>query len=53
MAEAAVPEGPYIQLLGNQAPRYHTMEGIMDPNSLMVVYVGPLGVLAQRSKDED
>ena len=39
-----VPEGPYIQLLGNQASKYHTIEGIMSPNTLMVVYVDPLGV---------
>ena len=31
------PEGPYIQLLGNWAPKYHTIEGIMGPNSLVVV----------------
>ena len=24
------PEGPYIQLSGNEAPKYHTIEGIMD-----------------------
>ena len=35
-------EGPHIQLLGNQAPKYHTIEGIMGPTSLMVVYVDPL-----------
>ena len=39
------PEGPYIQLLGNLAPKYHTIEGIMGPNSRMVVYVDPLGYL--------
>ena len=38
------PEGPYIQLLGNYAPKYHTIEGIMGPNFLMVVYVDPLGL---------
>ena len=27
----AYPEGPYIQLLGNQAPKYHIIEGIMGP----------------------
>ena len=32
-----------MQLLGNWAPKYHTIEGIMGPNSLMVVYVDPLG----------
>ena len=37
------PEGPYIKLLGNLAPKYHTIEEIMGPNSLMVVYVDPLG----------
>ena len=37
------PEGPYIQLLGNQATKYHTIEGIMGPNSFKVVYVDPLG----------
>ena len=37
------PEGPDIQLLGNQAPKYRTIEGILGPNSLMVVYVDPLG----------
>ena len=41
----AFPEGPYIQLLGNEAPKYHTIEGIMGPNSLMVVYVDPLGLI--------
>ena len=40
-----VPEGPYIQPLGNAASKYHTIEGIMGPNSLMVVYVDPLGVV--------
>ena len=35
-------EGPYILLLGTSAPKYHTIEGIMGPNSLMVVYVDPL-----------
>ena len=37
------PEGPCIQLLGNSAPKYHTIEGIMGPHSLMVLYVDPLG----------
>ena len=37
-------EGPDIQLLGNKALRYHTIEGNMGPNSLMVVYVDPLGI---------
>ena len=41
------PEGPYIyiyicKLLGNWAPKYHTIEGIMGPNSLLVVHVDPL-----------
>ena len=33
------PERPYIQPLGNKAPKCHTIEGIMGPNSLMIVYV--------------
>ena len=37
------PEGPHIQPLGNWAPKCHTIEGIMGPNSLLVVYVDPLG----------
>ena len=37
------PEGPYIPLLGNYAPKCHAMEGIMGPNSLMAIYVDPLG----------
>ena len=37
-----VPEGPFTQLLGNSIPNYHTTEGTMGPNSLMVVYVNPL-----------
>ena len=37
------PEGPYVQLLRNLAPKSHTVEGTMGPNSLMVVYVDPLG----------
>ena len=28
------------------APKYHTIEGIMGPNSLMVVYVDPLGIVS-------
>ena len=40
----ANPEGPCIQLLGNLAPIDHTIEGIMGPNSLMVVYVSPGGI---------
>ena len=41
---ATILEGPYIQLLGNKAPTYHTIEGNMGPNSLLVVYVEPLGI---------
>ena len=41
--EAYNPEGPYIQLLGNKAPKCPTVEGTMGPHSLMVVYVDPLG----------
>ena len=37
------PKGPYIQLLGNYAPKYRTIVGIMGPNSLMVAYVHPPG----------
>ena len=44
------PEGPYIQLLRNQAPKYHSIEGVMGPNSLMVVYVDPLG--SERKHDD-
>ena len=40
-----IPEGPYIQLLGNSAPKYHTIQGIMGPDSLMVVYVDPLKMM--------
>ena len=36
---------PYIQLLRNWAPNYHIIEVIMGPNSLVVVYVDPLGSL--------
>ena len=33
-------EGPHIQLvLRNQAPKYHTIRGILGPNSLQAVYV--------------
>ena len=39
-----IPEGPYVQPLGNKAPKYHTIEGIMDPNPRVVVYVNPLGI---------
>ena len=39
------PEGPYIQPLGNSAPKYHTIPGIMGPSSLMVVYLDPLGCI--------
>ena len=35
-------EGSYVQLLGNEAPKCHATEGIVCPNSLMVVYVDPL-----------
>ena len=43
LSGSAYPEGPYIQLLENSAPKYHTIEGIVGPNSLTVVYVDPLG----------
>ena len=33
-----------MQLLRNEAPKFHTIEGIMGPNSLMVVCVDPLGM---------
>ena len=46
------PEGPYIQLLGNQAAKYHTIGGIMGPNSLMVVYVDPLDYLRPKPSSE-
>ena len=39
----ACPEGPHIQLLRNQAPKYNTLEGILGPLSLMVVHVDLLG----------
>ena len=43
-----VPEVPYIQRLGISAPKFYTVEGIMGPSSLMVVYVDPLGVQPQK-----
>ena len=33
----------YVQLLGNQAPTHHTIEGIMGTVSLALVYVDLVG----------
>ena len=41
----SIPEVPDIQFW-ELGPKYHTMEGILGPNSLMVVYVDPLGIQA-------
>ena len=38
-----IPEGSYIQLLGYK-PQNTIIEGIVGPNSLIFVYVDPLGI---------
>ena len=45
-------EGQYILLLWNQAPRNHIADGLLGPNSIMVVYMHPLGT-QNRSKPLD
>ena len=42
---ARVPRGSIYTTIRELAPKYHTIEGIMGPNSLMDVYVDPLGYL--------
>ena len=37
------PRGSTDTTIKELGPKYHTVEGIMGPNSLMVVYVDPLG----------
>ena len=46
-----IPEGPHLQLLGNQAAKYTTIEGIMGLNSLIVVHVDPLGMIREQDVD--
>ena len=42
----ADPEGPHIQPLGNWDPEFLLQYGIWGPNSLIVVYMDPLGEVA-------
>ena len=40
-----IPRGSIYTTIRELGLKYHTIEGIMGPNSLMVVYVDPLGLL--------
>ena len=42
-----IPRGSIYTTIRESGPKipYHTIEGIMGPNSLMVVYVDPLGYI--------
>ena len=42
-----VPEVPYIQPLQNSVPKDHPHDGFGGPNSIIVVYMSPLGVLTK------
>ena len=37
------PEGPHIQPLGNWDPKFLLQYSILEPDSLIVVYMDPLG----------
>ena len=41
--EPVKPRGSIYTTNGELGPKYHTTDGIMGPNSPMVVYVDPLG----------
>ena len=43
-AQEEIPEGPYVLLLWNQVPKKQYREGLLGPNSIMVVYMDPLGI---------
>ena len=40
-----IPGGSRYTTFKELGPKYHTIEGIMGPNSLMAVYVNPLGYI--------